>query len=600
MRAIFNNLSTGSGWTRRFMPVLCLSLAVAVGCSRDDMPGKEQTQGEVIFQAAVGGPEGLTTRVNNAVYDVTAEFYGNCDFYMTVAGQKESGENSTASSIYEIPSGSSAVIVPRKASGANTLTWFSRTKKHEFWGWAAHRDLFAGSAEELQSGDVRIAFKGSTLDETTGGKADTWKSAPDQYATTLWKNGEMLEPLVGAKTGPLVYDNDGMYVPLKFRHLVSKILLKDFYIIDNATGTTDKDIKGHITFYGMPDEAVLHTNPKNDSGEPVAPYVEMSENWEYDPLKSVTYAITNSTRTYKWEGYSDSGSSEIAKDCWYVCPEIDFGRITFKIDLYEYSSGRWIPSTVHGKHGSFYGDFTNVTFERNPGTGYDENKGGDEKILHAGEYLVLTVNLSVKGNPGVKVELRPWQSASRNGSSHVYPGLYSLDEVKYMTSLMASGSDEDKQTFYDLYGSGRDTGTDDKDKYPRYKDINGNEVDLKILELYDDIGGFSYTTVYAASRTDKAENLRVADGYILDGQGHTVNFYCMNNSSISIGNVRNIYLRAFHYDNTTYSERIVYIDNMGQVWKVDTVTFEMTKTVYNLNDFTKNPVSINLNTGAIK
>lgn len=602
MRTILNKRSLGRGSMAVLALVLCLSLLAVAGCDRDNIADASQ-QGDIIFEAAIGSENGLTTRANNSIYDVTAEYYGNCDFHMTVAGRSESGEYNEESSIYEIPSGSSAVIVPKKSSAAKTLRWYSRTKEHNFWGWAVHRDLLDNSAKQLASGDYRIEFKGSTLDETTGADADTWKSDPDEYAETIWKNGEMLEPLIGAKTGPLVYDRDGMYVPLRFSHLVSKIFLNQFYIIDNATGSTDTDVRGHITFYGMPDEAILYTNPVNSAGEHIPPYVEKPENWAYDQLKSVTYAITNKSRTYKWEGYADSGSSIVARDCWYICPELDFDQITFKIELFEYSSGHWVPSTAHGKHGAFYGDFTNVEFKREPGTNYD--KGDDTKILHAGEYLVLTINVSEKGNPGVKVELRPWSHADRNASSHVYPGLYSLDEVKYMNTLMASGSDEEKETFYDMYGSGRYTDDDDKSEYPQYKDKDGNDVNLKIIELFDDIGDFSYTNTSGSTHATKASELLIADGYMLDGQGHTVNIDCHSSfTGKRIGNVRDIYLRGYHYTSSSssgssYSEYIIYIDKMGQVWKVNPVTFEMTQTQYNMNDFNKNPVSINLQTGAI-
>lgn len=602
MRTIFNITSPDGRQTGFCVRVLSLWLLLLGGCGIGDREAADalRQQEAIRFSAVVDGSGGLTTRANNTTYNVTAEFYGDCDFYMTAEGTDDNGIYNERSSVYEIPSGSSGTIVPKSLDGTNraeALTWFSRTEMHNFRGWAARRDFYDNTATRVSDDEITIEFKGSTLAETTSSKADTWKTG-----TEVWRNGEVLEPLIGARTDPMIYNEDGMYVPLRFRHLVSKIFLKSFYIVDNAAGSMDNTIKGHITFYGMPSEATLFTNPVNEDGEHIAPRVVKPEGWDYNPLASVTYAITNTSRLYKWEGYSDDGSSQTALDCWYICPELDFNQLSFKIELYEYKSGEWVLSPTHGKHGAYYGDFTNVTFARSTnGANYDDENGGDEKILHAGEYLILSITMSEKGNPGVKGELVAWSSASRTGSSHVYPGIYSLEDLRYMSNIMTSttGTDEDRETYYELFGTGEDTRSDDKDIYPQYKDKDGNEVDLKIFKLYDDIGSYSYTDSYGSSRVDKAEHLRVADGYILDGQGHTVNFYCPAGSSISVGNVRNVYLRGFHYDSKVYSEQMVYIDNMGKVWRVDTVTFEMTATTYNLNDFTKNPVSITLSTGRV-
>lgn len=597
MKTCFNIRSLGG--IARSLAVWALCIAV-VACEREHTFDEGALSADsVVFSAGVGSHDGLTTRANNAIYDVTAEYYGNCDFFMTVAGQSESGAYNRASSIYEIPSGSAAVIVPKKSTGEKSLKWYSRTREHNFWGWAAHRDLIGHGLQELPSGDYKVEFRGSTLNDMADSKAQNWK--PDE---DVWRNGELLEPLISAKAGPFIYNDDGMYVPLRFRHLVSKVFLKEFYIIDNATGSTDTNVRGTITFYGMPTEATLYTNPTNAAGEPVEPYVAMPDDWDYDPLQSVTYALTNySNRSYKWEGYSDSGSSMTARDCWYICPEVDFGSITFKIELYEYSAstGEWIPSTAHGKHGAFFGDFSDVVFERKAGSDYDKPEGGDRKILHAGEYLTLTIHISKKGNPAVWTTVSSWSTGSSSGSSHVEQGIYSLEDLKYMSSLMYSGSDEDKETFYELYGSMRDTTSDDKSQYPQYKDKDGNDTEYKILELYDDIGSFEYVDNYTSSRINKTENLYVADGYMLDGRGHTVNFVCVGSYSKPVGNVRDIYLRGYYHQSssTIYVEHIVYIDKMGQVWKVDPVTYEMTATQYNMNDYPKNPVTIDFATGRI-
>lgn len=641
MRTIINKKSSCGIFAGILRSALGLFLLVfAAGCSKDDKIGGDFVPAdpeEVYFGAFVGGGDNAT-RANTSIYNVTTEFYGNCDFYMTVKEESASGEVKIKSSVYEIPSGSEAVISPKttvvdgETHREETLNWFSREKAHTFWGWAAHRDFYTtGTNSLLDDGNVEIEFKGSTLDETTDNTANYWKSTPDE--TTVWKNGEVLEQLIGAQKGPLVYNDNGMYVPLQFRHLVSKIFLSYLYLVDNSSGTTDSNVKGLITFYGMPKKATLYTNPtkKNDEGEDVAisPYVAMDENWDYKQTEGVTYAITNNRsgssssndyrKQYKWEG--NSYTSVYARDCWYICPEVDFDRISYKIEVYEYSNGSWVPSSKYGKHGAYYGDFKNVTFSRTTnGSNYDDPNGGDTKILHAGEYMTLTIYMTSKGNPSVKGSISDWSNASRTGSSHVHQGIYGIEELKDMSTTMGSTSNTEEQKrkrdeFYEMLGSGRTTEDDDKSEYPQYKDKNGDDTELKIFELYDDIGEDSYYSYSSSSTTvqnQRMGSISPGDGYILDGKGHTINCYSNNSMwagynnplvSIGPGTVRDVYLRYYYYNNYNtpygYHEYIVYIDKMGNIWLVDPVTFEMTPTENNINESGKSPMNINLKTGAI-
>lgn len=620
MRTKFNIKSPGGMRTGILTSGLLMMLFVLAGCTRDESAGSIGLQQEELeFGAVVCGTENIETRArsNSYVYNVTTDYYGYADFYVTVSGMTESGEQRRESSIYEIPSGAAAMISPKTViedgvtTREKTLNWFSRTKEHLFWAWAANRDFYKyGTNKVKDDGNVEITFPGSSLNETTNSTANYWKSNGDDVTPVVWKNGEDLEQLIGAKAGPANYNSNGMYVPLQFRHLVSKIFLSTLYVIDNSTGISTSTLKGQITFYGLPDKATLYTTPLDDEGNPKAPYVAMPDDWDYDQTKGVTYAITNNTsystssgKQYKWEGTT----YYYAHDCWYICPEVDFSRISFKIEIYEYLNNEWVLSKTHSKHGAYYGDFKDISFSRSTtGSDYDDplvnGQNPDKKILHAGEYIALTIHLSEKGNPAVKGTISDWSSTSRTGSSHVHQGIYGVEEMKDMSSIMKSGSEEDIREFYDLYGSGRDTSSDNKDEYPQYKDKNGNETELEIIELYDDIGNDSYQTSTTSTQVNKADGLNVADGYILDGNGHTVN---CKSTSMSIGNVRDVYLRYYYYYSGSsstpayYTEYIVYIDKMGQVWLVDPVTFEMTPTEYNVNESGKNPMTISLSTGKI-
>lgn len=613
---------------RTTIAVVASSLCLLAGCSNDRTEDGDAAGGSfaLMFDACVGDVGALTTRArdNSSVTNITNQFYGENDFYISV-GSKEDGIETVQSSVYEIPSATSGTLLPKE--GQRSLTWRSRTAEHEFWAWSARRDMKLEPTVDGREGEYRIQFKGSTLNETvltaaTGAVAAPWKTTDDdENAGEYWRNGEVLEKLIGAKTGsgsePLVYNDNGMYVTLQFRHLVSKIFLKNMTLIDNMAGTTSSTYRGLITFYGMPDEATLCTSPTDKDGNRIAPYVAKPDGWTYNQSKSVTYALTNNSMAYTWEGYYDSDGNLVTsskpdtsnnnmRDCWYVCPELDLSKLSFKIELYEYNSTdkTWSINSAHGKHGAFYGDFRDVKFSRTTtGKDYDDpNNTNDTKyddtVLHAGEYLILSISLSEKGNPtATGTIVSSWYTGSRTGNSHVQQGLYSVGDVTQMSTIMSGSDEAAKQQYYEMMGSGRDTSSDDKEVYPDYKDKDGNPVDLKIFELFDDIGSDSYSS---GTTSNKVSSLVPGDGYMLDGRGHTVNF-SGSTGIVTIGNVRDVYLKWYNYtsSSSTYTECIVYIDKEGNVWLVDPVTFVHTPTEYNVND-TPGSKTINLSTGEIK
>ena len=602
--------------------LFALGLCLLTGCGRENVDAAGHPF-DLVFDACVGDAGSLTTRArdNNSVTNITNEFYGENDFHISVES-KEEGETTLHSSIYEIPSGASGTL--RNKNEQPELSWQSRTAPHEFWAWSARRDMKMELRDGSRPDAYRIEFKGSDLNETiltasATAVAAPWKTtADDGESGEYWRNGEVLEKLIGAKTGsadaPLVYNSNGKYVTLQFRHLVSKIFLKDLIQIDNVAGTTSKTLRGQITFYGMPDEATLFTSPRDKDGNRMAPYVSMPDDWDYNQTKSVTYALTNNSVEYKWEGYYDDNGNLVTSstpngttkmvDCWYVCPELDLSKLAFKIELYDYDATekKWVLSQAHGKHGAFYGDFRNVKFSRTAtGKDYDDpNNTADTKyddtVLHAGEYLILSVSISEKGNPRAQGTIvSTWYNASRTGSSHVHQGLYVVNDVTQMSTIMSGNDETAKQQFYDMMGSGRDTGSDDKEVYPDYKDKDGNPVDLKIFELFDDIGSDGMDS---SSSSNKATNLVPGDGYLLDGRGHTVNF-SGSNSVVTIGNVRDVYLRKYYSYNGKYYEYIVYVDKAGKIWLVDPVSFVHTPTEYNVNEM-PGTKTIDLSTGEIK
>ena len=557
-------------------------LLILVACKDDDYIDKAYSEIEGIrFTGDISDADRLLTRADK--YNITQEFF-DCDFHLCVGGSNSEGKDSTDVSTYVIPSGYEGALIPK--SGNLSLNWYSRENIHGFWGWTMPIDtLYIPSRKDLTDG-IRIPFLNTDLNQTAGTTGVDWKE-------DAWGNGRYYEQMIGAYFGPTTYIENGIYVPLHFQHIVSKIFLKNLYVIDNYNVTTSSSLKGVITFYGMPGEATLYPCPQDKDGNYTRPVVVMPRTesggeWDYDQKSRVSYAMTNSSKYYDWEGHTSHTTTSSYKDCWYVCPELDFSRLEYKIEIYEYDKNaeEWTLSPTHGMRGAFYGDFRNVKFKRTGSSGYDNPDGGDETILHAGEYLELTIYLYEKGNPTVQGTFKSWTSRTGTGSSHVEQGIYSYEQLTEMAEVMKSGDPDRIEEYYEMNGSGRDTSEDPEGMYPDYKEKYGQE--LKILELFDDIGNESYGS------TTKLKSLEVADGYILDGQGHTVN---VSSSPLTLGPVRDIYIK--YHNNSSTSAVIIYIDKMGQVWKVDPYTFVETRTNYNVNDASSNPFTLTFSSGAV-
>ena len=567
-------------------------LLLLSGCSKDDFAVDEvyPDVNGIVFESTVGSQEDLTTRA--AQYNISSEFY-QCDFHLHIEGDNNKGEHRSETAPYMIPSGYSGIVIPKDME--NGLNWFSRANAHNFWGWTVPYDRDYEFSESDLTDGIKVEFKDTDIQELNNNSTYTFKSGS-------WENGAILEQMLGGKSGPYVYDVNGMYIPLTFRHMVSKIILRTFNIVDNVAGTGNTNQRGEITIYGLPKEGTFHICPVNDDGTPRFPYIAMPEDWDYDQTQGQKFVISNYSKNLKWEGKTSWTSSTTPKDCWYICPEVDLSRLSFKIEIYEYNAtdGEWQLSQSHGVNGAYYGDFSNVTFTRN-NSNYDDPAGGDETILHAGEYLTLNFNIQERGNATAQGNITGWysypSSTDRTGNSHVHQGLYTNDDVRDFNDIMSSGDPESMEDYYNMFGSARDTGEDLEGEYPDYEELYDKE--LKVFDLYDDVGSASYhNSTSSSSTTTKVSNLNTGDDYMLDGNGHTIN---CTSTSMKVGHVRNVYLRVYYYTSTSsnITEKIVYIDKMGNIWLVDPETFEETPTPYNINDPNKCPVTLNLSTGAV-
>lgn len=564
--------------------ILVVFMTILSSCSKeDDIFSPLEGTDTVLFRAAVGNNEEVNTRANTNLYDVTTSAY-NCDFFIRMEGSNLNDEHKVASSRYIIPSGYSGMLIPDEDNDQPSLNWFARNKVHQFWSWTLpflDYKNFVPDEETLAEG-IEITFKDTPIKDLKSTVGTSWE-------TESFKNGEIYETFVAGKTGDMIYTRDGQYVPIQLRHMVSKIFLNTFAIVDNMNGSTNTGLQGTITFYGLPTTATFYPCSKDSEGNNLPPHVAMPENWDYPRSSAITYTVTNKSKSY-----SADGSSTSYKDRWYICPEVDLHKISFKLQIYEFVNSEWVPHRTYGTQGAFYGDLSSINISRSTtGSNYDNVPTDDKSILHAGEYLVLNINLQSKGNPTINGTIYRWSNYTDYGYAYVEEGIYSRNQLVDMSTAMNSKDPEKMREFFALNGSGRDTGSDPEGLYPEYEDLRYGK-ELEIFELFQDIGSESY------SSSDKVGSIYVADGYILDGKGHTVN---CSSSSMSIGPVRDVFLR-YYYQNTsstpyTYTEYLVYIDKMGNVYTVDPVTFEETPTGQNVNDMTKNPMTINLSTGKL-
>ena len=567
-----------------FLPAVILASLFLAACSQEDFGDLYPKSEGIVFMSSVEGQDDLGTRAT--MYNISSEFY-KCDFHIRIEGINRSGEERSKAGVYEIPSGFSGTLTEK--TDADALNWFSRDQEHRFWGWTMPHDPSYRTTDSDLTEGIKIEFADTRIDELSG----------NNFKSGSWANGLILEQMLGGRSGPYTYDRDGMYVPLDFRHMVSKIMVRSFTISNNRGGTGSSIQKGEITIFGLPKEGTFHINPEDENGNPAYPYITMPEDWDYDQTEGQTFVISNYARGYKWEGSSWNSSNTEPKDAWYICPEVDLSKLSFMIQIYKSQGGEWILDETYGQNGAFYGDFSGITFTRE-GNNYDSPEGGDQTVLHAGEYLFLNINLQQNGGASAHGNILSWSKPSQDvtGNAHVNPGFYTLSDVKNLSDVMQNGTAEEKENLYYMTGNGKDTGSDPEGEYPDYEELYGEE--LKIFELMDDVGSeASHDANRTIEKGVKVEDLYVDDGYILEGNGHTLN--CYNMTTLKVGHVRNIYLRLYYRNNITnvYYQYIIYIDNWGNVWIVDPVTFEETPTQYNINDPDKNPVTLDLATGRV-
>ena len=399
------------------LALLTLPGAMLLSSCREDFRDEPAAPGLIDFRAYIQNVTAPPTRALDSVL-VTTEQYG-IDFHMEMV-YNEDGERKSDVELYRIPTGQEGRL-SIKGSEDDAFNWHGLTSPHTFWGWTMPWETKSADLQAVWAEPLGTSYGGQTYDEELQPIRITFPSSGDGEDYNKYNNNDVYETFVGMKRGPVDYYHNGQYVELTFKHLVSKIVIKRL-TLHMSDGSIQHDVKGNITFLGMPDQGIFYPHPKNDK----APVVKTIPK----PDGELTYYIKSDPEQY---------------DNIYVCPEIDFSQLAFYIDI---TDERY---SEYGDHGDYFGTFDNVTFIREKGEDFD--LGGDEKILHAGEMMEMNIELYPGMGPGLGVIIKEW-STNRSGDAehHSHPGIYTDSQASSFTG------NADWSNLYELYGEVNDEG----------------------------------------------------------------------------------------------------------------------------------------------
>lgn len=523
------------------------AICIPAGCRSDFDDHGSARDKSIVFGATFEENSQLLTRADDeqqtetfdSVYISTFPF--DMDFYIELNCEQSNGTDYTQLGTYVIPSGYEGQLVTK--NGTEPLDWHDLTSKHTFYAW-------------------NLPWEQEVTQPSTEPVPVIFYDSAEQNGFDEHHNNDYLENFVGAKSANVSYDKQGKYVDLTFFHLVSKIKLGSMMLI-KTDGSVQEDLKADITFVGMPTEATFHPHPQDDSNSRNGmPYV--GEPIKKSPDSGVTYFVDNNATTEDW---------------FYICPEVDFSNIDYKVDL---------TSELYKDYKTYYGTFDDVEFIRVPGSRYDNENGTDKKILHAGEMMTLNLVLIPGVGPGMKIIISDWSTDKPTWSQfHSEAGFYSDSELAdilgpFINMKTWPQTEEEWQAFYE--------------QYDYLVELYGDIIDdLRIFYLYDN--------VTATSNGSTISNIfPIPPGFMLDGMGHIVRMkanygvFPGNPPYFNIGPCRDVYLTDENGNNS------IYIDSDGNIWISDPVTGAYKQTEHKLTplDGVYKSYDINSVTGEVR
>ena len=505
-----------------YITLICLT-----GCVTDDRKlFPENVEDEIIFTGFHIDSKILSTRVPDKSTPLPFNPY-NMDFYIQLITENNEGENITEVGTYVIASGTEGRFNPKE--GYNPLTWKSLRKGHTFYSWnfptGGNKDYNSENPYEKITDpsnipSAKIYFKDSKYGENYN----------------RYKNNNIYETFIGTKEGPVNYVDNGTYVPLIFRHLVSIIKIDKVTLI--IGGSKHEQIEADMTIYGIPTEATFYPrSPKDTDSE----YVDYNNDW---PVVVPAKAKNDDELTFYIANKNEA-------DKFYIAPEVDFSQLSFSISLL---------NNNYAEMRDYFGTFENVTFERK-GKDWDNSVNNrtddDRKILHAGELMALEITLYPTGDAGIIVRIEDWSEHElRDAGQQYHSGIYSDLSFTDIVNAFNSNDESSIENLFELYGENND-----------------NE---KVFNLYENV-------------TYQGNNLNISSPYVLDGHDHLITI-TSKDGTVTVGNLRNVYIS----DGTKY----IYIDSEGNIFTVDSETFLLSEVpIGELNS--PGPTTFNFSNGSI-
>lgn len=590
-----------------FLPLL----ALATGC-QSDLPTDnyiELPEGDasVNFNATVKESKAVSnTRALSQEPEPVRQVDFPNNFYIRMKLDK--GENlppdvaeATAdrTMAYIVPPGSQAYLRYKdydfSVDSHQGLNWGDAVATYNFWSWTTPwQDVFnkpqttdpdpdsnPDPDTDIDSGDEQDV-ENTPVINLEPQKVTIENSSLNQMSSPS-NNMAYLEQFIGSKSGPYSYKSTGNgEVDLQYRHLVSKIIITRFTLID-MYGEYQDGQQATIKFLNMPTSFTFYPCPNGEK------YIDAQGETQTLPVGGAPVAVADFANTGATDGPTfainnkgqyDSKGNLIGGDLdmFYICPEIDFSKVEFMVEMV---------NEKYNQRGAYFGSFQDViSFERLDSEGkpvdYDNADGESDKyVLHAGE--VMEFNLIVKeiGGSGIGITIHDWAAHTMaEAEYHPHKGFYGdISEARDLFKQSKSDTYKGQvNNLYDLYGDGN-TRDEDPETVPEYFE------DLNIFRLYGDAtvtktsanatNGMDFPLWDGYDYTDEDGETHHMDGFILDGMGYTLTFQPPGNDpnahTITVGKMRDIYLT-----DGTYT---VYVDSQGCVWVLNLATgnYDMTE-----------------------
>lgn len=375
----------------------------------------------------------------------------------------------------------STYIIPDQRAGVfnsfgtkDSLVWSSRNEPHTFYAWTMPW--------------LSWENKDPYMDEFEDGTTISFNPAHEMYNDVNEEdntNCKILETFIGAKAGPINFLENGEYVNMQFKHLVSKIYIERLrlnYISSNTGNLSTTNLEGTMILYNVPSEGVFYREGEK------GPMVEAKA----DAENQISYKVGPGATLY-------------------ICPGVDITKIEFRIVDHNYRNGK----------GDFFGDFHSITIERNTDEDWWDEENPDNNILYAGEMLTLRISLRQGIGSIVAAAIDGWDTKDvREGSTYGKAGFYDESNLRYIYDTLNGHYDKEdyselEERMFDLYGD------EVSGEYHLYEDLTGVSHGLRLGKEHV-LNGMGHSITFDTYSDGSIRISKVKDIYLCDKKGNVV------------------------------------------------------------------------------